>query len=87
MKATVFYVAETGNGRVVICVTDGEVRVVAFSLEKGGPWKSPAPPKRGDQITLEGLVPAGEGLWVPTSAFPLPAEPPKAMIRRAIEIR
>lgn len=87
MIATVICVAETDKGTVAICNTNSQKGLVVFSLAKGGPWKCPIQPKRGQQITLEGLVPAGEGLWAPTSASPLPAEPPKALIRRTVETR
>jgi hypothetical protein len=83
MTATVFYVAKTEAGTIAVCW--GEGKSIVFSLDNGGPWKSPIQPRRGDQIILEGLIPAGEGLWVPTTASPLPADPPKAMIRRTVE--
>ncbi len=86
MRATVIYVAtnNTDKNRIAVCVVDGQEGFVVFSIQKGGPWKSSVEPKRGEQITVESLNPAGQGVWVPTSASPLPAEPPIAQIRRAV---
>lgn len=81
MRATVICVAGTGQGSIAICEADGQEGCVVFSVDKGGPWKDMDEPKRGEQIIVEGLHPGGQGIWVPTSAYPLPAEPPVAAIR------
>lgn len=80
VEVSVMGVRMTGTphqSTIVMCYSEA-IGWIVFSIDFGeeGPWNDASLPIEEKTIMVTGLVPAKGGFWVPTSAYPVPTQPP-----------